>query len=1309
MRSKKRLVMLLFFVILAVMLIAMLTSCKPPDAGDPPDDPQPPGEIPTDPSEDPSEDPALPSEQKQRDTYEVVTAKGHEDGPYLIETVYATEQTIIANVIVTPEKYGVDPAGQKDSTEGIQKALDDCYKLGGGTVFLPVGQYVVTKTIKIPYGVVLQGDWQDPDLTDAPEYGTVILAKVEPLKGNDLHDPTADPLFELLSEVDGNNGLIGLTVYYPEQDVTDVKPYGFTVYGERPRMVMLRDLTFINAYQGIGACLGDKGDTHELLQIENVRMTALSMGYNASMSREIGYTVDLRISPKYWSEAAEEFRCSDATALRDWCRESTVGLEAYSLDLNQYTDLYIESCHTALLSRTNFWGVFYGLEIKDCVYGFVAEGLNGNSGVTIANASIEADEYAVVSYVSSGAIKLADVQVTGKGGICSAPGAKIIIDNDDDLSNYTPAYGTYQKPASKLYVAEVEEHEGQKKDAAPAIQASLNAAAATGGIVYIPHGVYSVYTPLSVPAGVELRGAMPMAVRDKAASNGMIPGTVLLTYVNEGDFITLSEGSGVNGLRIFYPTYDCATALELLKTGDERIKTTVAIRGVGSDVYAVNMVISGALTGIDLTGCDGHLVKQTFGCAYNNFIRAGGKDGIIESVLCNMTYTMRQPFYTRGYFDPDLHSKAGWDLHKESNEQGFAFIRDTVLRSYCDAVYLIDAVNETLNNVFMYACHSILRSDHSQAVGYNVTTDWQGFAPMFKIENESDVVSFNPLRTVGKSHECDESSSLTLYNRLVCGEYMEPTYRSSSELAETAGGMEVDSITLLDCDSTQGTTGTVLNTDPTYIKQGKGSLKHDGKNPAFWLGATLDPVDISSLGTEHLFLHMWIYVSDPIDQIWGGNTLKMTTKNGSTYYWPTSTALSCAGWNEVWLSLDSGWRQADTQKDLSPITSISIEVAPSAREQRPDVYIDDISICHVLPYTDVSLWENSQPHAYQKPNHNVTVAASRIMINDCETLDYLSDSVLPFTEINSDPRYIKEGNHSIKITQGTAKNVFYEMLFPATDASDYARFGYLHMWIYFDRIDMVNNGGYVELTSSGTYDNGERSWSLPTYVKEAGWHELWLPLHEAKATGAVAFDPENVKYIRMYLNKGLGATTVYLDDIYLCNVIGGEYDATNTGSIGTTTEEELPILHSCDSLKGAQQVKLNENTEFIKEGKASLVSAPTTNRFIYSFMPVDISEYMDGYLHMWVYVENPQDLRSGYVELTSSGTYDKQEINWQLKNYLTQSGWNELMLPMFKPSKNMEFDPTGACYMRIYMQWNEGAIDHDVYFDDMRFVADDGN
>ncbi|MBO5897852.1 MAG: hypothetical protein J6R04_02455, partial [Clostridia bacterium] len=1259
----------------------------------------------------------IPTAQKQRAAYEI--ASDYEDGPYLIETVYVTEQVIIADIVVTPEAYGVDPTGVEDSTAGIQQALDDAAAdKKGGTVFLPVGRYRVTTTIEVPAGVVLQGDWQDPDLTSKPEYGTVILADIPALTEDELTEYGTRSLFLMMNNGSCNSGLIGLTFYYPNQDIRNVQPYDYTVYGDM-RMCMLRDLTFINSYRGIGSCL--LGTSHELLQIENVRMTALSQGYKASESREIGYTVDLRISTDYWATATGDYACSDPAALRTWCRENAVAMEFFSLDLNQYTDITIKGYHTAMLFTGGFWGIFYGVDISDCVYGVVAEGLAGQ-GATIANATIEADVYGVVSYAKGGTLKLADVEMTGKGGIECIDGARIMLDNTDDLAKYDPEYGSYIRPKSILYVAEVADMDGLKEDAAPAIQMALDVAGTTGGIVYVPAGIYSLYTPLNVPTGVELRGAMEIAVRDRSETNALVPGTVFIANVPNGDLITLEESSGIQGIRIFYSTYDASTALVYLEQQESVIDTCVAIRGKGANVYAMNMVISGAFVGIDFTGCDNHLIKQTFGCTFNNFIRAGGKNGHIESVLCNQTFTMRHPFYINGHFDADYYNDENWQIHsKEISDYRFSIIRDRVLRSYCDTVVLTDAENEVMNNVFMYGCHRILRTNNSSVVCYNVTSDWQSLESMFHVENGSDVVAFNPLRTSGLSHYCDETSSLTLYNRVISKNSFEPTYRSSSGVPENALGEVIDEIELLDCDSINGVTGATLNTDPAYIKQGSGSLKQSnigaGKadEGATVFKATFDPVDAGDLGTENIYLHMWVYVDETINLTWGGanNITLANTPNGVgyTYTWlPPSYLNTASGWTELWLPLDSGWNGRG-EMDLSSLQYLSFSVNYNSLPERAQFYVDDIYICQLLPYDSTSeIIEPTTVEDYNKPTAGANDDPMRVMIENCETLDQIGPLVKGQVELNTKPEFVKEGNKSFKVTPASLP--FFEIKFSATDITDFNEDGYLHMWLYIDDIGNLGTNSQIELCSGGDYDKGEKTWSLTSYLVESGWNELWIPLGSGStATSAnPKYDPSFINYMRIYASHGIGKPTFYIDDVYICNIKDGSlYDETNTDTVGSAYRLfQLPVLNACEKTTGATAVEINKKAAYIKEGKKSFKSLQNTVRLQYAIPETDISAYMDDYLHLWIYVEDISLLSGGgQIELCSGGTCDVEENSWNVKNYLTKNGWNEVWLPMDAPAASTggELDPTRFNYLRIYIQQKAGHMDVvPVYIDDIRFV-----
>ena len=1288
-------------ILLAIlMLVTMLVACQTHDTPDVDDPAKDPTDDPSTPSDDPSDDPTQgyqPTPEKQRDAYELVTAVGNENGPYLVKTVYATEQTIIADIIVTPEAYGVDPTGVKDSTEGIQKAVKDCRALGGGTVFLPAGQYLVTATIEIGEGVLLQGDWQDPDLTDSPEYGTVILAKTPTLSGQEVFDPSAKPLFRLIRENASNNGLSGLTIYYPEQDVKDVKPYGYTVYCIDPNMTVLRNLTLLNSYQGIGACL--HGGGHELLHIDTVRMTALVKGYQAKKSSEIGYTHDLSISPKYWSEAAEQFRCTDAAALRDFCRENTVAMKFQSLDLNQYTGIRIESAYTAMLIDAGFWGIFYDVDIKDSVYGVVVQAMTGASGVGIAHATIEADVYAVANYSRGNQpLKLTDVKATGKGGIHTAEGAKTLIDDSEDLSKYDSSYDTYQKPADILYVADVADYEGKHEDAAPAIQLALDVAAKTGGIVYVPHGVYHLYSRLNVPTGVELRGAMAMPARDKPAMVGHIPGTVFLTYLEDGDFITLQESSGIQGLRIFYVRYDATTALEYIEADDPRVSSCVAIRGKGANVYAMNMVVTGSFVGIDFTDCDDHLVKNTFGLCFRHFIRAGGKNGSINAVLCNQTFTMRQPFYPRGMYDPDYYNDDNWKLLAKEGQDSYAVIRDLVVRKYCDTFYIKDAEGETLNNVFMYGPHTVLVADNADVVGINLTADWQGICPMFEIKNGSNVISFNPVRTSGTSHVCDDSSSLTLFNRLYNNFPLEPTYRSSTGYADTFGGEPFDTVTLMNCDSDKGAKNVYLNTDPTFIKQGKGSLINDGESPLTWLDATFDPADTAELGDGPLYLHMSVWIDNPHQMQWGGK-ITLGTAKGAYCTWGTVQSLENEGWNDILLAIPQ-------KGDHPAFTSLKITVDHSTLKNYPVVVFDDIYVCNVLSYSDAKTEVGTELDAYVEKEAFFGAEPSRIMINDCETLEALKPSIQKIATLNTDPAFVKEGKASYKVD--VSSSVFYEQLFPLTDARAFKNHGYLHMWVYIENHSAMVASGQIELTSGGTCDIGELGWDLRSWVTRSGWNELYLPLNNATSTGTPAFNPAGVNYLRLFFNA-FEKTTVYIDDIYICNVRGGEYDESNTiaaGNAEALLKGMLPVLQSCDDDLGVDYATLNTDPAYIKEGKGSFKAATAgTVRMAYA-MPFaqDITEYMDGYLHMWVYIDKVSMLGGGQIELTSGGTCDVQEIAWHV-NQISRDGWNELYLPLNATfSTGGTFDPKNCNFIRIYNTWNAGDAVPVMYIDDIRLV-----
>ena len=399
----------LSLVLILAVLLSCLAACQTSE--------QTPEQTPDDPTPDaggedqPTDDPTAPEED-----VDPITVG---EGAVMVKTKYTKDDVVVADIIATDAPYGADPSGKTDSTTAIQNALYAVEDLGGGVVYLPAGDYLVTRTIFVPAGVVLQGDWQDPNGVKNPEYGTVIIAKPEPLSAKEQKSRSSNPLIYM----DGKCGLIGLTFYYPEQNIADPIPYGYTVYGEAPRIAALRDITMINSYRGVGvgAMLTS---THELMQNESLRICALDTAMEMYRSSEVGYTVDVSISPSYWINAGRGWACPDADALRAYCKENTLGLVFNDLDDEDFSTLYIEGCRTAIYMPSTpdvpqgFWGLIYDITIKDCMYGIVAEELCSSIGTVIAKAEIDADKKAIVNSSGGGSMKLAGITLTGKGGIC---------------------------------------------------------------------------------------------------------------------------------------------------------------------------------------------------------------------------------------------------------------------------------------------------------------------------------------------------------------------------------------------------------------------------------------------------------------------------------------------------------------------------------------------------------------------------------------------------------------------------------------------------------------------------------------------------------------------------------------------------------------------------------------------------------------------------------------------------------------------------------------------------------------------------
>lgn len=695
--------------------------------------------------------------------------------PRIVETVYPSADIVVADIVATEAPYFADPAGKQDSTAAIQSAVNDCFDAGGGTVFLPAGEYLVTAGITVNAFVTLRGDWQDPDTGNS--YGTVINAAV----------PSSPEDLPALFTVMGSAGVMGLTVYYPEQNIDAVKPYPYTFYvpGSGGQGFMLQNIvncTVLNGYKGIAACVNNTG--HEMMTIDNVKGTFLFCGAAAYNQSDVGTWKNLTVDNKYWAEAPGG-RSAPLEKISAYTRKNATGLVLGDLEWTQFANIRIADRKTGIHivkgKRIDFAGSLFDVTVERCGTGLLVDAIDERWGMVAAKSSFHGSEHAVVNN-SLGVVKMADVKLTG-GPLCGkykytdfghffrllkdffrqgfTTNSKFLCDNTslrDIKVNYAAAP---PKPAPNLYVLEADKT--GTADAAGPLQTLLDTAGQTGGVVYLPAGKYRLNAPVTVPAGVELRGSSSVAARDQG---GLSLGTVIFACYGldaarpnkDTAQITLKENAGVRGLRIVYPGNSSTVPGAL---GTVR-PCTYAIRGTGSGVYAVNVAIAAAYNGIDFRGCDNHIVNKLVSCCYHNTVFAGDcEGGVIEGCLQNGTVIVRNGLKLPNW--PD------------EGTQLFPYIFETVTRVRTNYIKLNNAKNQTVFNCFAYGVKTLVNNTGSEnLLAFNVGADNVG-GTLF-ITKGGDARVINMMRWNGSSFTND-GTRLLMLNRLTIGDRTEKTVK----------------------------------------------------------------------------------------------------------------------------------------------------------------------------------------------------------------------------------------------------------------------------------------------------------------------------------------------------------------------------------------------------------------------------------------------------------------------------------------------------------------------------------------------------
>lgn len=193
-------------------------------------------------------------------------------------------------------RYGAVGDGQTDCTKAIQSAIDAASETGG-VVLVPVGHWLCRGNLEVKMGVHLVGFNQAPQSWE-PASGSILL----PMAGRG--DESGPAFIEMRT----STSLKGVTIYYPEQQVDDIRPYPWTIQirGNPARASevsfdsTVENVTLINSYNGIRAGPTENG-RHRLFQINGC---VLRRGILVEGTGDIGRIDNVQFHSHFWANKA---------------------------------------------------------------------------------------------------------------------------------------------------------------------------------------------------------------------------------------------------------------------------------------------------------------------------------------------------------------------------------------------------------------------------------------------------------------------------------------------------------------------------------------------------------------------------------------------------------------------------------------------------------------------------------------------------------------------------------------------------------------------------------------------------------------------------------------------------------------------------------------------------------------------------------------------------------------------------------------------------------------------------------------------
>ncbi|MCL2487738.1 MAG: Ig-like domain-containing protein, partial [Oscillospiraceae bacterium] len=229
-----------------------------------------------------------------------------------------------------------------DNTPILQSYIDRTFMIGGGTVYIPPGQYRFNGSVILRKGVTIRGAWTKPVKGEpiSTTTNTVFLVYQGKNGPQSAKEPAANANLPFIETTTGC-AVTDITFYYPEQVPGTVTPFTPTISFGPSREghwdcdnVNIRNVTLVNSFIGIQWNWISNGGTCPT--VSGVYGSPLRSGVEIDNIVDVGRVENLNFSPDYWIYSgfnADVFNNANATtsetarkAVRDYIYNNGIAM-----------------------------------------------------------------------------------------------------------------------------------------------------------------------------------------------------------------------------------------------------------------------------------------------------------------------------------------------------------------------------------------------------------------------------------------------------------------------------------------------------------------------------------------------------------------------------------------------------------------------------------------------------------------------------------------------------------------------------------------------------------------------------------------------------------------------------------------------------------------------------------------------------------------------------------------------------------------------------------------------------------------------